>query len=157
MNAKYSKNYPPSKNEGDMYNRAYFYLRYHSIPEGVSQKGFKDFKKHVSDHYQLVKESKNIYTLSRLQFQSKNSKIKYTIPYKKDIPQIIKVAHGMYEESVIKHNGISTTVKKILSFGINWCLMDHDVRKFINCCKQCINQSSDKPCNTPKIIEPSWQ
>lgn len=52
------------------------------------------------------------YTMPKLQFRPKNGKVKYTIPYKKDISQIIKVAHGLYEESVIKHNWISATVKK---------------------------------------------
>jgi len=94
--------------------------------------------------------------LSRLQFKSKSRDIWVTIPYQEDILKIIEVAHGVYEGTVIKHNGIKVTKKKILSFGLNWNRLEQDIIQFIKRCKQCINQSSERPCNVPKVIEPTW-
>ena len=150
------KQYPPSKNDGDMYNKVFAYLNYRINPSEISKEGLKDFKKYVNNHYRLEKESTNKYTMSRLKFIPKNSKNIFTIPYLDDIPKIFEEAHGVYNESVIKHNGILTTQKKILSFGLSWCGMNQDIKKYINSCKQCINQSRDKPCNVAKVIEPTW-
>jgi len=153
---KCSKVFPPSQSNGDTYNKASFYLKYRTLPEGVSSKGFKDFKKYVSTHYRLTKASQNKYTASKLQFKQKNNINWLTIPYQDEIPNIIKVAHGVFEGVVIKHNGIKITKKKIESLGIFWNRMEDDITKFIKCCKQCINQSPDRPCNVPKVIESSW-
>ena len=62
----------------------------------------------------------------------------------------------VHDKSVIQHNGISTTEKIILSFGLKWNKMRDHIFNFVKSCKQCINQAPEKPCNTPKVIEPTW-
>jgi len=109
---KSRKLFPPSKHNGDMYNKIFLYLNYRITPAEINQKGVKDFKKYAKTHYILAKKSTNKFTLSRLQFQSKNNISIFTIPYLEDIPKIIQEAHGIYNSSVIKHNGILATKKK---------------------------------------------
>jgi len=148
--------YPSSRKEGNMYNPAYQYLRYKMIPNELNFSQAKDFKKYVLNHFRLVKGSTNRYSKSRLQFQPKKSCNWFTIPFLDEIPNILAEAHGRYETSVIKHNGIIVTGKKIKQFQLSWSGVNHDIRALVRSCKQCINQSRLKPCYIPKVIEPTW-
>jgi len=151
--------YPFSKNNTDAYNEAFRYLSSKIIPFKISSsenytKSLKNWSNYITKSYKLYKISPNLYSSSRLVLFSKKGE-EMTIPFKKEIENIIFLNHTCYSNSSAKHYGVNITLQNIMKRQLYWATMASNVREFINNCPDCVEKNFEKPIKAPKMIIPT--
>ena len=146
--------YMKAKGNNDTYNEVYRFLMYNKIPERFQNdsKGLKNWKKGVKESYYLSDRPLSRNGQSRLIFKSSKSG-EVTVPFHKEVENLIKLAHrDSCEEVIIKHNGINTVIADLKDKKIYWASLSDDIREYIEGCIQCNEEMIVESIKVPKVI-----
>ena len=145
--------YPKAKRGNDTYNEVYRYFKFNLKPERIlNQTSFKNWKSEIQKRYRLLNKRQNQFSQSYLQIKS-NKDVFRTIPFKKEIPNLIEMAHNGFQNSETKHNGIRATLRNLEGplMSLYWSGISSDIKEYVENCFECIQ---DQPVKQIKIYKP---